>query len=183
MMRNVLGAALALIAAAAAVISPFRDWYDGRAGQDIPLGDLFSGDGLTSGDAALFGGMFVPMLVAAVLVVVGVLLGWRLLVALAGVLALGFTVLWMVRQYQLTDSLLIGSGGMAEGAMSALAAGVLMLFASTVMTGRRLGRRATPVTVDDRPAVRHDETVVDGPWDSGTAGGWDDAERHRRDAA
>ncbi|MFF3392265.1 hypothetical protein ACFYW1_15230 [Streptomyces sp. NPDC002669] len=32
MIRNVLGAVLALAGAAAAVLSPFRDWYDGRPG-------------------------------------------------------------------------------------------------------------------------------------------------------
>ncbi|NEC66205.1 hypothetical protein [Streptomyces sp. SID9727] len=33
MIRNVLGAVLALAGAAAAVLSPFRDWYDGRLGR------------------------------------------------------------------------------------------------------------------------------------------------------
>ncbi|MFB6506799.1 MULTISPECIES: hypothetical protein [unclassified Streptomyces] len=32
MIRNVLGSVLALAGAAAAVLSPFRDWYDGRPG-------------------------------------------------------------------------------------------------------------------------------------------------------
>lgn len=181
MMRNVLGAALALIAAVAALVSPFRDWYADRAGQDIPLGDLFSRDGLVSGDAGLLTGMFLPMLGAAVLVVAGVLLGSRLLVALAGVVALGFTILWMVRQYQVADSLVIGADGMSDGAIGALAAGVLLLIASTVMTGRRLVMRARTVPVDDRSGpARRDDTVVSGPWDDGTGGSWEDAERRER---
>jgi hypothetical protein len=188
MVRNVLGSVLALIAAAAAVLSPFRDWYDGRTGSDTRLRELFSGSGLTSAEADLFTGLFVPMLAVAVLAVVGVVFRSRLVVALAGVVALGFTVLWMVRQYQLADSLVIGSGGMSVGALGALAAGVLLLIASTLMAGRH---RATvlaepvPTRQGEREADHptRSDTVVEGPWDKGTGGSWDDAERHRRDAA
>ena len=145
MIRNVSGAVLALIAAAVAIASTFGNWYDGRAGHDIRLRELFSGSGLTSAEAGLFTGLFLPMLAVAVLTVLGVVFRMRLLVALAGLAALAFTILWMVRQYQIADSLVIGSNGMSIGSLSALGSGVLLLIASTLMAGRhRTARLAEP---------------------------------------
>lgn len=43
MIRNILGSLVALAGATSAVLSPFRDWYAGRAGQDYRLEDLFGG--------------------------------------------------------------------------------------------------------------------------------------------
>ncbi len=59
MIRNVLGAVLALAGAAAAVLSPFRDWYDGRLGRHYRLGgDLFTGTGVTgTHPGGLFGSL------------------------------------------------------------------------------------------------------------------------------
>jgi len=118
MIRNVLGAVIALAGAAAAVLSPFRDWYDGRPGRHYRLG--------------------------AVVTVVGVLLRSRALVALAGVVVLGFAVLWMVRVFQVTDSLAVaGDGsGLGLGVALALGGGVLILAGAGVMSGRR--RRREP---------------------------------------
>ena len=185
MFRNVLGGLLALIGAAVAVISPFRTWYDGRAGRDIRVQELFTSSGLSSTSAGLFTGLFLPMLAVAVVTVVGVVLRSRLLVALAGVLVLGFTVLWMIRQYQIADRLVIGDNGMDTGALAALASGVVLLLAATVMSGRQPSLRAAHVPATDTPEATTDDRVVNGPWDTGTSGTWDDAERHRhrRDAA
>lgn len=178
MYRNVLGALLALIGAAVALISPFRDWYGSRAGQDIRLQELFTTGALTDTNAALFSGMFLAMLIVAVLAVIGVLLFSRMLVALAGVVALGITILWMVRQYQINDSLVVGGNGVDIGALGALAAGVLLLLGAAVMAGRRRGHAVGHAPAAEGP---DEGRVVDGPWDSGTKGDWDDAQR--RDAA
>ncbi|MET9915964.1 hypothetical protein ABZZ04_02640 [Streptomyces sp. NPDC006435] len=43
MIRNVLGSVLALAGAAAAVLSPFRDWYDGRPGPGWGLAQAAAG--------------------------------------------------------------------------------------------------------------------------------------------
>ena len=43
MIRNILGSIVALAGAAAAVLSPFRDWYDGRLGRHYRVADLFNG--------------------------------------------------------------------------------------------------------------------------------------------
>ncbi|WP_165988835.1 hypothetical protein [Streptomyces sp. YIM 98790] len=137
MLRNVLGAALALVAAVAVLISPFLDWYGERQGRQIRLVELFDPDGLTDSTAGLLTGLAVAMLVVAVVAVVGVVLRSRLMVALAGVLAIGLTVLWMARRYEATDSLLVGGDGVQAGALTALAAGLAMLIAAVVMAGRR----------------------------------------------
>ncbi|WP_258022343.1 hypothetical protein, partial [Streptomyces anatolicus] len=146
MVRNVLGTVLALIGATAAVWSPFRAWYDGRPGRRFRLDELFSGGGVTGADAELFGSLFLPFAFAALLTLAGLLLRSRLLVLLAGVVVLGFAVLWMVRQGQAEGSLTVSGGGagLGIGVLGALGGGVLLLLAAALMAGRRGGasRRA-----------------------------------------
>ncbi|MFD7863984.1 hypothetical protein [Streptomyces sp. NPDC057682] len=144
MIRNVLGSVVALLGAAAAVQSPFRDWYDGRLGRYYRVDDLFTG--ITGDRPAVLGSILLPFLVAAVLAVVGVVLRFRPLVAVAGVLVLGFTVLWMVRQGQAEGSLTVaGDGsGLDEGVASAAAGGVLLLLGAALMSGRPREVRAEP---------------------------------------
>lgn len=135
MVRNLLGSVLALAGATAAVWSPFRAWYDGRHGRHYRLGDLFSEDGVTGVRPELFASLFLPFAVAALITVVGLLLRSRLLVGLAGVVVLGFTVLWMVRVGQAEDSLTVtGDAGRGLGVGTGLAfgGGVLLLVAAVV---------------------------------------------------
>ncbi|WP_326770139.1 hypothetical protein OG978_23550 [Streptomyces sp. NBC_01591] len=141
MIRNVLGSVLALTGAAAAVLSPFRDWYDGRLGRHYRIDELFTG--ITAGRPGPLGSILLAFLFAAVLTVVGVALRSRLLVAAAGVVVLGFTVLWMVRQGQAAGSLAVaGDGsGLGWGVAGAAAGGVLLLLGAAVMSGRRGARR------------------------------------------
>lgn len=139
MVRNVIGSLIALIGAAAAVWSPFRAWYDGRPGTDFRIEDLFNG--ITDQQADTVRSVLLPMLVAALITLVGVLLRARPLVTLAGVLVLGFTVLWMVRQGQAAGSLTAGGGrGLGPGVAVALCGGVLLLLGAVVMSGRRAVR-------------------------------------------
>ncbi|MEI7030597.1 hypothetical protein [Streptomyces pratensis] len=141
MIRNVLGALVALAGAAAAVLSPFRDWYAGRQGSDYRVRDLFTG--ITGTESDVLVSILLPFLVAALLVIAGVVLRSRAAVALAGLLTLGFTILWMVRQGQAAGSLVVdGSGsGLQTGVAAALAGGVLMLIGALLMSGRDRGRR------------------------------------------
>ncbi|MEE1771820.1 hypothetical protein PUR34_27610 [Streptomyces sp. JV185] len=141
MIRNVLGSVLALAGAAAAVLSPFRDWYDGRLGRHYRIEELFTGIG--PGRPGPLGSILLAFLFAALLAVVGVVLRSRLLVAAAGVVVLGFTVLWMVRQGQALGSLAVaGDGsGLRWGVAEAAAGGVLLLVGAAVMSGRRPARR------------------------------------------
>ncbi len=102
--------------------------------------------------------ILLPFLFAALVTLAGVLLRSRWIVAVAGLIVLGFTVLWMVRQGQQAGSLSVGGGsGLREGVAQALAGGVLLLLGALVMSGRTrgVGRRHTaepyPAPADDRP--------------------------------
>lgn len=147
MIRNVIGSILALIGATAAVWSPFRDWYDGRHGNDYRVQDLF--EGITSNDGALLTSVLLPMAFAALLTLIGLLLRSRLLVALSGLVVLGSTVLWMIRQGQATGSLTAGGDGLGPGVALAFGGGVLLLLAAALMSGRRAMRRRREEPYDE----------------------------------
>ncbi|WP_258177471.1 hypothetical protein [Streptomyces solincola] len=159
MIRNAIGSLLALVGAAAAVWSPFRAWYGGRQGQDYAVDDLFGG--ITDARPALFLSLLLPFAFAALLTLVGIVLRSRLVVALAGLVVLGFTVLWMVRQGQAADSLSIepDGTGLGWGVGAATAGGLLLLFAALVMSGRRgvRSRRRARRDAEEAPEQRYDE--------------------------
>ncbi|MFJ8662400.1 hypothetical protein [Streptomyces sp. NPDC093795] len=150
MIRNVVGSVLALAGATAAVRSPFRAWYDGRHGRDYALGDLFTG--ITGDKAGVLGSILLPFLLAALLTLVGVVLRSRLLVALAGIVVLGFTILWMVRVGQAEGGLTVGGDGtgLGDGVGFAFGGGVLLLLGALVMSGRTRAHR-----VDGEPHHQH----------------------------
>ncbi|MFJ7191539.1 hypothetical protein [Streptomyces bacillaris] len=139
MIRNILGSLVALAGAASAVLSPFRDWYAGRAGQDYRVRDLF--EGITGTESGVLVSILLPFLFAALLMIGGVLVRSRIVVAFAGVVVLGFTILWMVRQGQAAGSLTVGGDGegLQVGVVNALAGGVLMLIGALLMKGRARG--------------------------------------------
>lgn len=149
MIRNVLGSLMGVIGAAAAVWSTFRAWYGGRHGRDYRIQDLFTGTGITDHKAALFGSLLLPFLFAALLTLVAVVLRSRLLMGLAGVIVLGFTVLWTVRQGQAAGGLAVGADGpgLGDGVANAFGAGALILLGAAVMRGRpRRHVRSLPPT-------------------------------------
>ncbi|MFC8174638.1 hypothetical protein ACFUJ0_13015 [Streptomyces sp. NPDC057242] len=140
MIRNVAGAVLALAGATAAVLSPFRAWYDGRHGRDYAIDELFTG--ITGAKADLWWSLLLPFAFAALVTLVGLVLRSRLLVALAGLVVLGFTVFWMVRVGQYEGALTVdGAGtGLGDGVANALGGGVLLLLGALVMSGRKRRR-------------------------------------------
>ncbi|MCX4675091.1 hypothetical protein OG413_07095 [Streptomyces sp. NBC_01433] len=157
MIRNVLGSVVALIGAAGAVQSPFSEWYNSRLGRDYRVQDLFGG--ITTTSSGVMVSILLPFMFAALVVIVGVILRSRPLVAFAGVVVLGFTVLWMVRQGQAAGGLTVsGDGsGLRMGVASAAAGGVLILLGSLLMSGRvkRAGRHAAPYRA---PGADHPDT-------------------------
>ncbi|MBD0738315.1 hypothetical protein [Streptomyces sp. CBMA29] len=159
MFRTVVGSLLALIGAAGAVWSPFRAWYGGRHGSGIRVDDLFTGVGVTPDKAALLGSLFLPMAFAALLTLLGVLLRSRLTLALAALLVLGITILWMVRQGQASGSLTAGGNGLDYGVATAFASGLLLLLSAAVLPGRHRPRRAAPVFEEPR----YEEPTYEGP--------------------
>ncbi|MET9437895.1 hypothetical protein [Streptomyces sp. NPDC006551] len=151
MVRNVIGSVLALAGATAAVWSPFRAWYDGRHGSHYRIDDLFGG--ITNARAEVIGSILLPLAFAALVTLIGLLLRSRLLVALAGVIVLGFTILWMVRVGQAENGLTVGGDarGLDHGVFYALGGGVLLLLAAAVMSGRH---REHAIRVDDHAPPR-----------------------------
>ncbi|MFF8290973.1 hypothetical protein ACF068_17330 [Streptomyces sp. NPDC016309] len=163
MIRNVVGSILALVGATAAVWSPFRAWYDGRPGRNYPVADLFGGIGQTKADLAT--SILLPLAVAALVTVIGVVLRSRLLVLVAGVIVLGFTVLWMVRQGQAAGNLSVESdgSGLGQGVGLALGGGILLLLGAALMSGRRRADRE-PYDTEGRGwrrRHRHDEPYAE----------------------
>ncbi|MFD5899188.1 hypothetical protein [Streptomyces sp. NPDC060366] len=136
MVRNIIGSVLAVIGAASAVASPFQAWYNGRHGRDYRVEDLFNG--ITGTGSDLWVSLLLPFVFAALVTLVGLVLRSRLLVALAGLVVLGFTILWMVRQGQAAGSLSLTSDGtgLGLGVAAALGGGALLLIAAAVMSGR-----------------------------------------------
>ncbi|MEC4015346.1 hypothetical protein [Streptomyces sp. H27-D2] len=166
MVRNVIGSVVAVIGAAAAVRSPFKPWYQGRQGRDFAVDDLFRG--ITSDRPDLAASLLLPMAFAAVLALIGLLLRSRLLTGFAGVVALGFTVLWMVRQGQESGTLTVGGDGegLGLGVAYAFGGGLLLLIAAVIMSGRRsLGRRPSDTGGPGQPHAPYPEVDSMG-WDT-----------------
>ncbi|MGW7414430.1 hypothetical protein [Streptomyces sp. NPDC054863] len=169
MVRNLLGSAIALAGATAAVWSPFRAWYDGREGRDYRIGDLF--DGITDARAELAGSLLLPFLFAALLTLAAAFLRSRLLMGLAGLITLGFTVFWMVRQGQAASGLAVNADGtgLGMGVASALGGGVLMLLGALLMNGHgsRRRRRSREKEQYDAPGATYDSDPLTTPPDRG----------------
>jgi hypothetical protein len=136
-MRNVVGSLLAVLGAAATLVSPWQPWYDGRHGSTFKFWEVF-GTGVTGSRSGIMDSVFLVFLVTAVVAVVGVLLRSRLTVGVAGLVAFGFAILWMVRQGQAAGELTVSSGnrGLGAGVADALGGGLLMIIGAVVMTGR-----------------------------------------------
>ena len=150
-MRNVLGGLLALIGAAATLFSPWRAWYNNRHGSTYKFWEVF-GSGITPSGSGIMDSVFLVFLVMAVLAVAGVLLRSRALVGSAGVVALGFTILWMVRQGQAAGELTItgtNNRGLGTGVAYAFGGGLLMIIGSLMMAGR-----PTRTVAAERPASK-----------------------------
>lgn len=137
-MRNLLGSLLALIGAAATLVSPWQAWYNNRHGSSYKFYEVF-GSGVTPSGSGIMDSVFLVFLITAVLAVAGVLLRSRALVGAAGVIALGFTILWMVRQGQAAGELTVtgaNNRGLGSGVAYAFGGGLLMIIGSLMMAGR-----------------------------------------------
>ena len=154
-MRYVIGAVLAVLGAAATLFSPWQNWYAGRHGSTYKFWEIF-GSGITGSRSGIMDSVFLVFLVAAILTVIGVVVRSSELVLLAGAVALGFTILWMVRQGNQAGQLVItGNGtGLGLGVALALGGSTAMLIGGVLMTGwrrnvvveRPVRRRATTTT-------------------------------------
>lgn len=161
-MRNLTGSVLAVVGAAATLVSPWQGWYDTRHGSTYKFWEVF-GNGVTPSHSGVTDSVFLVFVVTAVLTVVGALLRSRALVLVAGVAAFGFTVLWMVRQGQLSGELVVSNGnrGLGAGVAWALGGGLLMIVGGLLMDGRRRTRAVPATAVPEEDA---DVPTKPEPW-------------------
>ena len=138
--RRLIGLVLVVAAAVAAVWSAFVAWYGGREGSNIRLGDLFNS--ITSNQSGTFESLLIPLAVSAVLVLAGIVVWWRWLWALGGLVAIATPILWGVRQAQTAGGL--HSGLIDNGPVLAACAGAAMLLASVIATARGGRSRQEP---------------------------------------
>ncbi|MEU2514860.1 hypothetical protein [Streptomyces syringium] len=138
-LRNAIGSLVALAGVVAIVWSPFRPWYGDRRGKDYLVVDLFRADGVTGDHARLVSSLLAPLLITALVTLMGLVLRSRLLVGLTGLVVLALTVLWAVRQGQAAGSLTVGARGegLNTGVATAAVGGAALLLAALVMPGRR----------------------------------------------
>ncbi|MFW6694423.1 hypothetical protein [Streptomyces sp. MAR4 CNX-425] len=168
--RYVAGSVLVLIGAAAVVSSAWLPWYNGREGRHYQLSDVF--DGISGTRAQFFGSLFLPMAVAALLALYGTLTRSRGFVLLAGVLALGITALWMLRQSQLVGGLEINTQGtgLDIGAANAVIGSALMLIGAVVW-GKQHRHPLTPPAEETTSGTRlRSVSATGGPRQGGQRG-------------
>jgi hypothetical protein len=93
--RTITAVLLGLMGATALVTSAFQPWYGNRDPKEVPLLDLVPGLDGDAGNAAT--SMLLPLVAAAIIVVVALVLRAKALMALAGVIGLATAVLWFVQ--------------------------------------------------------------------------------------
>ncbi|MGQ0840805.1 hypothetical protein [Actinokineospora sp.] len=123
-MRTLVSWLLGLVGVAAAAIGVIRPWYEDRVGTSIPLADLF--EGVRRSTAPLISSIAVPIAIALLLVLVGLLVSQPLL-RLGGLLLLVTVVVWVVRAraaVEITD-LQSGVWNVGFGSLLIVVAGVL----------------------------------------------------------
>ncbi|WP_228003122.1 hypothetical protein [Nocardia australiensis] len=136
MIRYVSAVLCVLAGATALVLSAFGDWIGDRDGKDIPLSDLWSG--LGSQTVGLATSLFVPLVIAAALAVLGALTRLRLVLALAALIGLATAGMFMLQQGR-TDS---GFDHFHQGWTNAGGGALLLIVATAVLPSQR---RATTV--------------------------------------
>jgi hypothetical protein len=123
---------LAGAAAVAAVWSVFINWYAGREGSNIRLNDLFATT--TTVGSATITSLFIPFALAALLVVIFAVVGWRWLLVAGAVLCVATVMIWGIRQAQTPAGL--HAALVDVGPQLGAGAGLLMLIAAAVAPGR-----------------------------------------------
>ncbi|WP_436493727.1 hypothetical protein [Actinokineospora sp. HUAS TT18] len=123
-MRTLVAWVLGLVGIAAAGYGVTRPWFEDRAGTTIPLSGLFSG--VERESASLLTSMAVPLGIAVILAVLGLLRSSVLLRLGAGISALT-VVVWVLQARQAVDIADLQSGvwNVAFGSLLLLVASAL----------------------------------------------------------
>ncbi|WP_143446586.1 hypothetical protein [Kibdelosporangium aridum] len=97
-MRMVIAIVATVAGAAAVVYSTFLPWYRDRQGRQIPLNELWNGVTATTTD--MVNSLFVPIVVAVALAMLGLIIGRRWLMALGAFLAVVVFAVFLGQQMQ-----------------------------------------------------------------------------------
>lgn len=97
-MRTLIAIVATVAGAAAVVYSTFLPWYGDRQGRQIPLSELW--DGITASTTDMIGSLFVPMVLAAALALLGLVIGRRWLMAIGAFVAIAVFAVFLGQQMQ-----------------------------------------------------------------------------------
>ncbi|WP_125728418.1 hypothetical protein [Kibdelosporangium aridum] len=97
-MRMVIAIVATVAGAAAVVYSTFLPWYRDRQGRQIPLNELWNGVTTTTTDMA--NSLFVPIVVAVALSLLGLIIGRRWMMALGAFLSVLVFAVFLGQQMQ-----------------------------------------------------------------------------------
>jgi hypothetical protein len=97
-MRMMIAIVATVAGAAAVVYSTFLPWYRDRQGRQIPLNELWNGVTATTTD--MVNSLFVPIVLAVALAMLGLVIGRRWLMALGAFLAVVVFAVYLGQQMQ-----------------------------------------------------------------------------------
>ncbi|UNO41475.1 hypothetical protein [Streptomyces sp. MST-110588] len=136
--RMWVASSLAVVAAAALVLSAFQPWYGGREPKGVPAADLFQG--LESGASGSLGtSMLLPLAGAALIALIALVVRSRVALAVSGLVALATCVLWWIQQGKVASFAITD---LESGFRNAAGAVLFLLVAVAVLPGREGGRRS-----------------------------------------
>jgi hypothetical protein len=142
-------AVLALLGSLGVGFGAYLDWLDGRAPDEIPIRLLV--DDITSEAPSYWRSLALPLGIASVVGILGVLLRSRGVVALAFIAGLGTFVWWTVREADLRDQLEVSDFEVGVWVLVGSAA-ALLIGGATLRRFSRPGHLGTRVGPD--PPVR-----------------------------
>ncbi len=124
-MRTLIAIVASVVGAAAVVFSMFQPWYRDRQGRQIPLNELWNG--VTNTTTDVINSLFLPIAVSAVLVVFGLIVGRRWVMAIGTLIAVGVFVAFLGQQMNSADAL---ASQFKQGFWDAAGGWLLMLIGS-----------------------------------------------------
>jgi predicted neutral ceramidase superfamily lipid hydrolase len=133
-MRTLIAIVASLAGAAAVVYSMFQPWYRDRLGRQIPLSDLWNGITTTTTD--MISSLFVPIVISAALVLFGLIVGRRWVMAIGTLIAVAVFATFLGQQLNSTEAL---ASQFRQGFWDAAGGWLLMLIGS-------ISRRPNPKT-------------------------------------
>jgi hypothetical protein len=133
-MRTLIAIVASLAGTAAVVYSMFQPWYRDRLGRQIPLSDLWNGVSTTTTD--MISSLFVPVVISAALVLFGLIVGRRWVMAIGTLIAVAVFAIFLGQQLSSTEAL---ASQFRQGFWDAAGGWLLMLIGS-------ISRRPNPKT-------------------------------------